>query len=365
MGMPWAPDVADGPAALHARWRRAQGLLHRAREHLGWQGLAAVAAFAALYGMTQGMRGIAPALMLFVPAYALTALVAPFAPRRMLPRTLVLALAIGLGVVIDYAIVALAQHDVVAWRGGGVRHAMALLPVLLTMWLGLAMFLLHERERATAQAVHDEVERKLDIERQMSEARLRVLESQIEPHFLFNSLAHVRRLCRTRTPEGRTMLRHLSHYLGEALPALRHGDIPLAADADLALSYLNVQQIRMGERLRFSVDIAPEACAARLPPMTLTTLVENAIKHGLSPLESGGEIRICARADHQAVVVEVSDTGRGFQSTIGSGLGLANTRARLHVLHGTAASLALSTNTPQGVVATITLPRGHACAASA
>jgi LytS/YehU family sensor histidine kinase len=199
----------------------------------------------------------------------------------------------------------------------------------------------------------------------MSEARLQVLQSQIEPHFLFNSLAHVRRLCRTNAPAGRAMLRHLAHYIGAAQPALQHAGIELAADAALAVDFLNIQQIRMGERLRFSVDVAPEARGARVPPMTLTTLVENAIKHGLSPLADGGEVGIAARVQGDTIVVEVADSGRGFQSTVGAGVGLANIRARLAILHGARASLALSMNAPQGVVATVVLPRERAGASSA
>ena len=301
--------------------------------------------------------------MLFMPAYLLAAIAAQFAPRRIVPRALLLALAVAAGVALGYELTYAAHVALVSWRGGGLRHTTAALPVLMAAWLGLASYLLHERERAAAQAVHDEVERRVDIERRMSEARLQVLQSQIEPHFLFNSLAHVRRLCRTNPPAGRAMLRHLAHYIGAAQPALRHAGIALAGDVDLAVAYLNVQQIRMGERLRFGVDVAPGARDACVPPMTLTTLVENAIKHGLSPLEEGGTVRIAARVDGDAVVVDVADSGRGFQSTLGAGVGLANIRARLAMLHGEAASLALSMNAPQGVIATIVLPRGD-CAAS-
>jgi len=353
--------------------RRPARVLARAVQGVTWQGIVTVAGFSALYGITLSLSpltggapraladyatGIAGALMLFLPAYALAAMAAQFAPRRIVARALVLALTVAAGIGLGYALTDIAQVAMVSWRGGGPRHSTAVLPVLMTAWLGLAGFLLHERERAAAQAVHDEVEHRLDLERRMSEARLQVLQSQIEPHFLFNSLAHVRRLCRTNQPAGRAMLRHLAHYIGAAQPALRHAGIALEADVDLAVAYLNIQQIRMGERLRFGVDIAPGARAACIPPMTLTTLVENAIKHGLSPLSEGGTVRIAARVEGDAVVVEVADSGQGFQSTLGAGVGLANSRARLAMLHGEAASLALSMNSPQGVIATVELPRG-------
>ena len=358
---------------------RAARALARALQGVTWQGTLTVAVFSILYGIPLGSGpgggglareladfalGVAAALMLFLPAYPLTAIAAQFAPQRLVPRALVLALAVLAGVAAGYALTDVAHVAVVSWRGGGLRHTTALLPVLVTAWLGLAGFLLHERERAAAQAVHDETERRVDLQRRMSEARLQVLQSQIEPHFLFNSLAHVRRLCRTNQPAGRVMLRHLAHYIGAAQPALRHAGIALAADVDLAVDYLNVQQIRMGDRLRFAVDVAPAARDACIPPMTLTTLVENAIKHGLSPLAEGGMVTIAARVVDDAVVVDVADTGRGFQSTVGAGVGLANSRARLAMLNGASASQALSMNAPRGVVATVVLPRAP-CAASA
>jgi signal transduction histidine kinase len=355
---------AGGGVALLLR--RTRQFTERAVQGLTWQGLVIVAAFSALYGLkarsggvpdlSESARGMAAALMLFFPAYVLAVITAQFAPRRLVPRAFALALAIAAGVALGYALAGIALEGEVSWRGGS-NHSTAILPVVLTAVMGLAILLLQERERAAAQDVHDEVERKLDLERRMSEARLQALQSQIEPHFLFNSLAHVRRLCRTNAPAGRAMLRHLAHYIGAAQPALKHAGIALAADAELAAAYLNIQQIRMGARLRFDVELPDEARAARVPPMTLTTLVENAIKHGLSPLEDGGEVRITARVQNDSIVVTVADSGQGFQSTLGSGVGLANTRARLAILHGAAASLALTMNVPRGVVATLVVPR--------
>jgi len=354
-------------------------MIERGVQGLTGAGVVPVAGFCALYGLILVFKvrapgtmpglvdyasGVAAALLLFMPAYAFAAVAAPFAPTRLVARALVLAVVVAAGVGAGYALAGLAQDTIVSWRGGGARHATAWLSVQLTAWVGLAIFLLLERERAAAQAVHDELKRKLELERRMSEARLQVLQAQIEPHFLFNSLAHVRRLCRTNAPAGRAMLRHLAHYLGAALPALQHPSIRLGADVDLAVAYLNVLQIRMGGRLRFRVDVDVASREARVPPMTVTTLVENAIKHGLSPLEEGGEVRIAACAHEDAVVVDIVDDGRGFQSTIGTGVGIANVRGRLAMLHGDEASLALSINAPRGVVATVVLPR-HARAAAA
>jgi len=223
-------------------------------------------------------------------------------------------------------------------------------------FLGLGAMLLLEREQIAAEALHEAEEQRLNIARQLAEAQLQVLQMQIEPHFLFNSLAHVRRLYQTDPRAGRATMQHLSRYLSTALLALRDSSIRLSDDVELAAAYLNVQKIRLGARLVLEIDVSPEAGEARVPPLTITTLVENAIKHGIAPLSEGGSVRIVARSVGQTTSVQVADTGRGFQTSMGAGVGLANIRARLATLHGTAAELSLCQNTPQGVIATVVVP---------
>jgi LytS/YehU family sensor histidine kinase len=249
------------------------------------------------------------------------------------------------------------------WHSEKLQHVGTPLALLLMGWLGLAIYLLQERNQAAEQALQDEQERRLELGRQMSEAQLQVLQSQIEPHFLFNSLAHVRRLYQTNARAGRTMLRNLSRYLSATQQAMRENDIALGQDLELAITYLMIQQIRMGSRLAFEIDVPVEMREARLPPMTVTTLVENAIKHGLSPLLEGGIVRIGAHRDGHALIIDVVDTGQGFQANLGVGVGLANVRARLAMLYGAAAQLSLSQNVPRGVTATIVVPARFAHAA--
>jgi LytS/YehU family sensor histidine kinase len=119
----------------------------------------------------------------------------------------------------------------------------------------------------------------------------------------------------------------------------------------------------MGSRLAFEIDVPDELRKARVPPMTVTTLVENAIKHGLSPLLEGGIVRVGARCDGHALTITVVDTGQGFQANLGVGVGIANIRARLAMLYGAAAQLSLSQNLTRGVTATIVLPMPFADAA--
>src|SRR5262249_2824618 len=156
-------------------------------------------------------------------------------------------------------------------RGGKGAHVWSAPPLVLMVLLGLGAYLLQEREVDAKRAMHEEAERQLNLRRQMSEARLHVLRSQIEPHFLFNSLAHVRRLYQTDPEPGRKMMKHLSRSPGAALPAMQESEIELGRALELAVAYLRVQQIRMGPRLAFEIDVPERLRKARIPPLTLTT----------------------------------------------------------------------------------------------
>ena len=194
------------------------------------------------------------------------------------------------------------------------------------------------------------------MDEQAAEARLQMLEAQIEPHFLFNTLAHVQRLCETDPDAGARMLANLKAYLLVALPHMRASDSTLGREIDHATAYLEIQQIRMGRRLAFATEVEQRLRAAHLPPLMLLTLVENAIKHGLAPQPGGGRVDIRASVDGAQLHVSVADTGRGFTKSAGAGTGLANIRARLVTQFGDSASLSLALNLPRGVVATISLP---------
>ena len=201
-----------------------------------------------------------------------------------------------------------------------------------------------------AQLGHEEAER------EGTEARLQVMQAQIEPHFLFNTLASVRRLYQVDRGSGRAMLQHLVRYLTASLPRMRESRSTLERELALALAYLNVQKIRMESRLTFEVDVPRPLAAHVVPPMMLATLVENAVIHGVSPVPDGGHIRITARADAGKLVLEVADNGAGLQENWGAGVGLSNIRARLASAFGQRARLKLSQRSGRGVTATIELP---------
>lgn len=225
-------------------------------------------------------------------------------------------------------------------------------------WLGQGLLRLAREEAAARQRLLLAQREHASSATGELEASLSALQAQIEPHFLFNTLATVKRLYETDPDQGREMMTHLTAYLRSALPSLRQRQGPLGEELALVQHYLNILQMRMGPRLSFSIDSAPGLARAAIPPMAVLTLVENAVKHGLSPLPQGGHIAVQAREGPAGeLVVEVTDSGQGFQGQGGSGVGLANTRARLSALHGSAAALELEAHAERpGVTARLRLP---------
>ena len=215
----------------------------------------------------------------------------------------------------------------------------------------------HRREIQSLDAMRAAEADRSQLEQQTMQARVKTLEAQIEPHFLFNTLATVRRLYEVDPAAGDTMLDRMMRYLEVALPSMRGERVTLGREADLIEAYLDLQKVRMGRRLAFQLDIAPALRPIEVPPMMLLTLVENAIKHGLTPQRGGGRVDIGARLDGEALELEVADTGGGFGSDVsGGGTGLANIQVRLAAMYGNAAQLTLSARQPHGVRATIRMP---------
>ena len=222
--------------------------------------------------------------------------------------------------------------------------------------LAYAMLYVSRENTVTRQQMAEAECARQTLETQRVEAHLSALQAQIEPHFLFNTLANVKRLYETAPQRGREMLGSLIAYLRAALPSMRETGSTLGRELELVQSFLTILQMRMGERLTFEIRSEDGLHGARLPPMVVPTLVENAIKHGLSPLPEGGHIAVVARRDGGSLEVQVRDTGAGFTASGGAGVGLANTRARLAALYGTRASLQLAAGSPRGVTATVRLP---------
>ena len=221
------------------------------------------------------------------------------------------------------------------------------------------IFYVKFRETRAAAALHKaEAERHL-LSKQAIEAELKLMQAQVEPHFLFNTLASVQYLTETDPKEANALLGHLIDYLRAALPQLRASSTTLGREAELARAYLNILKMRIGPRLDFAIDIPPDLQSHPLPPNLLISLVENAIKHGIEPSADGGRITVEARRTGDAVLVTVSDTGRGFEEASpakGGGVGLSNIRERLAALYGSRGRFTLEPMTPRGARATLALP---------
>ncbi len=198
--------------------------------------------------------------------------------------------------------------------------------------------------------------RQLAKRRRATEAQLHLLQAQIEPQFLFNTLADVQGLLDHDPERARQMLEEFTDYLRASLGQLRRADSSLAAELDMARCYLQLLRLRMGERLRFSIEASVQARTAVVPPLLLQPLVENAIRHGLEPKADGGSVRIHADVCGDRLLISVLDDGVGLPATDGgAGLALANIRARLLARYGSKATLTLAAHAP-GARAVLDLP---------
>jgi sensor histidine kinase YesM len=208
-------------------------------------------------------------------------------------RILSLSLAVLLGST-AYAFAFLHTQPPNVLKAAEGRHGVFILTyfsrALLYGGLATAALYFFVREREETRALHEAKLAKVSLDRQMIEARLQALQAQIEPHFLFNTLANIRLLYETEFARAKPLIHDLAAYLRAALPQMREARSTLARELALAQAYLRVLQVRMGERLKVEIDVPAGIEEAALPPMMLATLVENAIKHGLSPLPQGGSM---------------------------------------------------------------------------
>jgi Histidine kinase len=274
------------------------------------------------------------------------------AGRQLSPSQLVLGIGIAavLGVAVTtfpgpYEISGLAVDGV----GGLVRAALFVGAVELHARAVRGQALAHGMREATTR-----------LEAELQEARARLLEAQIEPHFLFNTLANVRELQRSDPRTGLAMLDDLIDYLARSLPGLGRERTTLDEERALVAAYLRLHRPRFGPRLRYDIAFPPPLLDCELPCMVLLTLVENSLKHGLGPLPEGGAITLSAETSGEALVVDVVDTGAGMGAGTGGGTGLANIRSRLALRYGDAARLTLSLNEPRGVRASLRIPLARA-----
>ena len=244
-------------------------------------------------------------------------------------------------------------HD--SARFSGWTH-LTIAGLLVSPWTAVAAIVRQKEAFARDQELTFALERS-ELERQSLDARLHLLQAQVAPHFLFNTLANVQALVDAGSPHASAVLRSLTAYLRAAVPLLRESAATIERELQLVRPYLELMQMRMPDRLQYAMRVDPSAMAVRCPPTTVLTLVENAVRHGIDPSEEGGriDIEIARRGDR--CVVRVADTGAGLdQSAGGLRTGLTTLRERLHLVFGDAARLRLTSNVPRGAIAEIDMP---------
>jgi signal transduction histidine kinase len=216
-----------------------------------------------------------------------------------------------------------------------------------------------KRAEAQTQTANAAVERE-SMQRQLSEAKMQMMQAQVEPHFLFNTLASVEHLIQVDPPRASAMQRSLIQYLRAVLPQMRDNVVVtnLGREVDMVKAYLNLLKMRMEERLTVDLQVPEQLRSAAFPPMMLQSMVENAIKHGLECKPEGGTLKIVAEVAGNKLRVIVTDNGVGFGvvPSDGTGLGLPTIRERLKLLHGDQGQLHIAANSPSGVIATVEVP---------
>lgn len=319
------------------------------------QGVLAGLALAAVLLLLAVARRRASGELALAAVAALTALA-----ELALGAAMVFALAVVLAAVLPWSLTAMfLQGD----RANDLIVFGACALALFVAARATARHLRQQRRAARAQLAQAQAQAQLaERERALAQAEIGLLRAQVEPHFLWNTLAHVQYLASTRPQDAAAMTGHLIRYLRAAVPAAGEAGATMASEFDSVQAYLEVMKIRMGARLDTACELAPALAGLPLAPLLLHTLVENAIKHGLEPKTGPVRLTVSARLAGETpamVLLEVRDNGVGLQpapATRGSGLGLRSVRERLALLYGEGARLHVAGLPEGGVLARISLP---------
>jgi signal transduction histidine kinase len=371
----WGQEVAtDAAIPLYIRAMSASLKPQRPRglaTVFGWRRLLLAVGLSVLFGLLNSAPPTAPRPLVTVGHALVVGLAAVLAfglleqwPRRppsWLPRWV---MQLG-GVVIAVPLGVLAAHSVSMAIDMHASHESPQMTALIALlvegllfgpWIALGAMVRQRDLFARHQALAFQLERS-ELEREASEARLRLLQAQVKPHFLFNTLANVQALVDSGSPRASSVLRSLVAYLRAAMPRLQESTTTIGQEVELAQAYLEVMHMRMPDRLRFTLRVDEDAAGLGCPPMTLLTLVENAVRHGIDPGEEGGRIDVDVSVLNGRCSVRVTDTGVGLQpSARGLGTGLTALRERLQLAFGGDADLRLESIQPRGARASLEFP---------
>jgi Histidine kinase len=295
------------------------------------------------------LLGFGWTLIAMIPGIMLVPVVVNLAPRTTLPR---LGWLLGLTFCMGWWCLWI-EGVHFGWDWASLGYA---INGMLTPGMVVGVCAYHSDTREAADELLRRQISRASLDAELMQARLQLLLAQIEPHFLFNTLSVVRALSRSDRTATVAMLDNLIRYFEAALPRLRGSEVALCEELKLVEAYLAIYHMRMGKRLSYKIDLQEGLERLKIPPMMLLTLVENALKHGVTPTVEGGCIRVSAGCDQDRLLLQVADSGRGLDVRLGRGAGLANLRQRLLMMYGPDAALTLRPADPRGVVASISVP---------
>jgi signal transduction histidine kinase len=281
-----------------------------------------------------------------------------FLSRGRIGPLAVTCIAVPLGVIIGGKLTALfGAYDFIAgWTADPGNQWKSIITTLIFAASATAFIILFWRASNYRVELETERRRSAEAGRSQAIAELGLLQAQIEPHFLFNTLAHVQSAIEEDPALGKVMLEHLIRYLRGTLRRSRQSSYALSEELDLIRSLLEIARIRLGQRLHFHIEADDAARTARLAPLLLQPLVENAIKHGIEPAVAGGEIHVSCEVKGSELVLKVRDTGVGIAAVAAKGVGLSNVQARLSSLYGEGGRLSMHAVEPHGTVAELRIP---------
>jgi hypothetical protein len=337
----------------------------------GWRRVRLAVGVSAVFGVVNSFAPTAPPVLVTVAHAVVAGLAVLLAfglleryPARLpswLPRWILqlvgVVIAMPTGVLLAH-LVSMAVDEHAAHAPAQMQGMVILIieGLLFAPWIALGAMVRQRDVLARDQALAFALERS-QLERNALETRLRLLQAQVEPHFLFNTLANVQELVDARSAQAPQVLASLIAYLRAAVPRIHEPATTVGAELELVRAYLELMRMRMPDRLEFTLHVDPAANALECPPMTVLTLVENAVRHGIDPSEEGGRVDVEARVGDGRCVLTVTDTGLGFGAAAnGLGTGLATLRERLQLAFGNAAQLTVAEIEPHGVCAKLDLP---------
>jgi sensor histidine kinase YesM len=331
----------------------------------------AIATFIAVFLTLTGIYATSVTLNTFVNTFVISQcygiticliimlLLRAFKPKNRTSAVFVILIGMACGMLAGHLMAAfILRQSLPTFLWGWKKEFLKTIGFWLTLSSAIGYFFYSQtRIKISKEIIQQERINRLSSEKEVLEANLKLLQAQVEPHFLFNTLSNVLSLIDTDPAKGKSMLLDLIHYLRTSLSRTLPVATTIEQEMNMIKAYLNIQKVRMGERLRFSIELPDALREHPFPPMLLQPLVENAVKHGLEPSIEGGEITINVVEENGYIRMEVKDTGNGFNSYDTAGVGIANVRERIRLIYGDKGRLVLEANVPHGVKAMIEVPK--------